>query len=97
MDWSPQQEQALAEVARWLKTRDKQVFRLFGYAGTGKTTLARHLAEGIDGEVAFGAFTGGLNVCDAAFARCFGRVPDALVMGREKVWPVAGARCVGDG
>jgi exodeoxyribonuclease-5 len=58
MDWSPQQEQALAEVARWLKTRDKQVFRLFGYAGTGKTTLARHLAEGIDGEVAFGAFTG---------------------------------------
>lgn len=58
MDWSPQQEQALAEVARWLKTRDRQVFRLFGFAGTGKTTLARHLAEGIDGEVAFGAFTG---------------------------------------
>ncbi|WP_300544438.1 ligase-associated DNA damage response endonuclease PdeM [Maricaulis sp.] len=46
---------------------------------------------------AFGAYTGGLNVRDAAFARCFGRVPDALVMGRSKVWPVAGARCVGDG
>ncbi|WP_349358173.1 ATP-dependent RecD-like DNA helicase [Stappia sp.] len=58
MDWSPQQEAALAEVARWLKSRDKQVFRLFGFAGTGKTTLARHLADGIDGDVAFGAFTG---------------------------------------
>ena len=35
-----------------------QVFRLFGYAGTGKTTLARHVAENVDGEVQFGAFTG---------------------------------------
>ncbi|NRG17436.1 AAA family ATPase [Rhizobiales bacterium] len=58
MDWSRQQEDALDETARWLKRGDSQVFRLFGYAGTGKTTLARHLAEGIDGSVAFGAFTG---------------------------------------
>ena len=35
-----------------------QVFRLFGYAGTGKTTLARHFAEHVDGEVLFAAFTG---------------------------------------
>ena len=34
------------------------MFRLFGYAGTGKTTLARHLAEHADGEVKFAAFTG---------------------------------------
>jgi len=34
------------------------VFRLFGYAGTGKTTLARHVAEGVDGDVVFAAFTG---------------------------------------
>ncbi len=58
MDWSPQQDDALKETARWLKRGDRQVFRLFGYAGTGKTTLARHLAEGIDGTVTFGAFTG---------------------------------------
>lgn len=59
MDWSPQQDEALSETARWLRsTGGPQVFRLFGYAGTGKTTLARHLAEGIDGDVAFGAFTG---------------------------------------
>src|SRR5690606_38030647 len=30
----------------------------FGYAGTGKTTLARHFAEGVDGNVSFGTFTG---------------------------------------
>ena len=34
------------------------MFRLFGYAGTGKTTLARYFAEGIEGQVAFTAFTG---------------------------------------
>jgi exodeoxyribonuclease-5 len=56
--WSPQQDEALKEAAAWLKRGDRQVFRLFGFAGTGKTTLARHLAEGIDGDVCFGAFTG---------------------------------------
>jgi ATP-dependent exoDNAse (exonuclease V) alpha subunit len=58
MQWSPQQDEALKAVARWLKAGDRQVFRLFGYAGTGKTTLARHIAESADGEVAFAAFTG---------------------------------------
>lgn len=57
--WSPQQEQALSRVGRWLQSPgDKQLFRLFGYAGTGKTTLARHLAEGVSGSVLFAAFTG---------------------------------------
>jgi exodeoxyribonuclease V len=58
MAWSPEQDAALDAVGRWLKAGEAQVFRLFGYAGTGKTTLARHLAESEDGEVAFGAFTG---------------------------------------
>lgn len=58
MVWSPQQDEALKAVADWLKRPAVQVFRLFGYAGTGKTTLARHLAENQDGEVAFGAYTG---------------------------------------
>src|SRR3954467_1053695 len=58
MQWSPEQDRALKTVSRWIESGDGQVFRLFGYAGTGKTTLARHLAEHIDGEVAFGAFTG---------------------------------------
>jgi len=34
------------------------LFRLFGYAGTGKTTLAKHLAEGVDGPVHFMCYTG---------------------------------------
>ena len=59
MDFSPAQDRALEAVARWLADPGQpQVFRLFGFAGTGKTTLARHLAEHVDGEVAFGAYTG---------------------------------------
>jgi exodeoxyribonuclease-5 len=61
--FSPHQDQALNAVGQWLKAKPgvngtPQVFRLFGYAGTGKTTLARHLAEHADGEVKFAAFTG---------------------------------------
>lgn len=58
MEFSPQQDHALREVSRWLKAGERQVFRLFGYAGTGKTTLARHLAQGVDGDVLFAAYTG---------------------------------------
>jgi len=58
VQFSPEQDDALVAVSNWLKQGYPQVFRLFGYAGTGKTTLARHLAEGVDGDVLFAAFTG---------------------------------------
>jgi ATP-dependent exoDNAse (exonuclease V) alpha subunit len=58
MIWAPQQEAALKAVAAWLKRGEPQLFRLFGYAGTGKTTLTKKIAEDIDGDVAFAAFTG---------------------------------------
>ena len=58
MQFSPQQDEALKAVARWLKEGRKPLFRLFGYAGTGKTTLARYFAEHVDGSVQFAAFTG---------------------------------------
>lgn len=59
MKWNAQQENALDSVGRWLKGEtDGQVFHLFGYAGTGKTTLARHLANTANGRVIFCAFTG---------------------------------------
>jgi exodeoxyribonuclease V len=58
MEFSPQQDDALQAVARWLKTGRPQIFRLFGYAGTGKTTLARYFAEHVEGQVQFAAFTG---------------------------------------
>lgn len=57
-DWSPQQIDALNKAAAWLSDPGgQQVFRLFGYAGTGKSTLAKHLAEGLN-SVSFAAFTG---------------------------------------
>src|ERR1700733_1900061 len=56
--WSSEQAAALDKVSRWLRAAEPQVFRLFGYAGVGKTTLARHVAEGAQGETAFAAFTG---------------------------------------
>ncbi|MBL0374392.1 ATP-dependent RecD-like DNA helicase [Rhizobium sp. KVB221] len=58
MQFSTQQDEALKAVSRWLKDGHSQVFRLFGYAGTGKTTLAKYFAEHVDGEVLFAAFTG---------------------------------------
>lgn len=58
MEWSPQQEQALAQVSQWMRDPDEQVFYLAGYAGTGKTTLAKHLVEDQDRRWLFAAFTG---------------------------------------
>ena len=59
MTWSPQQEAAIKAVHAWTRDRSSQVFRLFGFAGTGKTTLATELAgEMGGGDVLFGAFTG---------------------------------------
>ncbi|RCW86136.1 ATP-dependent DNA helicase [Phyllobacterium bourgognense] len=58
MQLSPQQDEALRAVSKWLKDGRSPIFRLFGYAGTGKTTLARYFAEHIEGDVQFAAFTG---------------------------------------
>ena len=58
MEFSPQQDEALKAVSKWLDEGRAPVFRLFGFAGTGKTTLARHIAEHVDGDVLFAAFTG---------------------------------------
>jgi len=56
--WTEQQDQALRAVSDWLKQpAGPQVFRLFGWAGTGKSTLARHLAGDL-GSVKYAAFTG---------------------------------------
>jgi len=45
MRFSPQRDYALGAAARRLRARDARVFPLFGFAGTSKTTLAKHLAE----------------------------------------------------
>lgn len=57
--WSSQQETAIKAVKAWIRERNApQVFRLFGFAGTGKTFLAAELARSARGQVIFGAFTG---------------------------------------
>src|SRR5262252_6916180 len=58
--FTPHQDAALSAAANWFKSArgHASIFRLFGYAGTGKTTLAKHIAEGVDGKVLFAAFTG---------------------------------------
>jgi exodeoxyribonuclease-5 len=58
--FTPDQDAALRAVSSWLAAAKGRasIFRLFGFAGTGKTTLARHIAEGVDGKVLFAAFTG---------------------------------------
>lgn len=59
MKWSPQQDRAIADVRAWLADPNgKQVYRLFGYAGTGKTTLAKELAQSVKGTVLYATFTG---------------------------------------
>ena len=67
---SPLQTNAIAEIKDWFnnRTRDQQVFRVFGYAGSGKTTITRHAIDGLglstmnpnggQGGVLFAAFTG---------------------------------------
>jgi exodeoxyribonuclease V len=63
LEWSKKQQAALAAVRAWLDGWDlgkdkRQCFYLAGYAGSGKTTLAREFALGTGRHVEFGAFTG---------------------------------------
>lgn len=68
MTLSSQQSEAVSAVAAWhrdcmasiggRRRISRQVMRVFGYAGTGKTTIARHFADQIGGSVAYAAFTG---------------------------------------
>lgn len=59
IQFSDQQLAACVAVKAWLDNpADRPVFRLFGYAGTGKTTIARYLADNMKGDVCYAAFTG---------------------------------------
>lgn len=61
------QATALRDIKDWFENRtdEQQVFRVFGYAGTGKTTITKHAIgelglsiEGASPDVRFAAFTG---------------------------------------
>jgi Mesyanzhinovviridae Dda-like helicase len=58
MQWSPQQAQALDAVGAWLRNPGQQIFRLFGFAGVGKSSLARELGDQHNGVTRYAAFTG---------------------------------------
>lgn len=61
LELSPQQKKAHTMVRRWLdmpKADRAPVFRLDGYAGTGKSTIALDCVAGVEGNVPFATFTG---------------------------------------
>lgn len=59
LELTGQQDTALNAVSDWLDrpSRERQVFRLFGYAGTGKTTIARLVSQ-MTRRAVYCAFTG---------------------------------------
>lgn len=58
MRWTPHQDAALLAIKKWLRDRNgPQIFRLFGFAGTGKTTIAKEVA-GMVKDCRYAAFTG---------------------------------------
>lgn len=57
MDLSPQQQEAFDLIINWYKSK-KQTFVLAGYAGTGKTTLAKYIAQKLSVRAVFCAYTG---------------------------------------
>lgn len=56
---SEKQQNAVDKFNTWFHNpNSKQIFRLFGYAGTGKTVLAKYFANSIGGNVCYAAYTG---------------------------------------
>jgi exodeoxyribonuclease-5 len=58
VEWSNQQLEALADIEAWYWDSDRQCYLLVGYAGTGKTTLAREAAHRLKVSTAFATYTG---------------------------------------
>lgn len=67
LKWNDQQSQAIKRVTDWYRseTRSQQVFRLFGYGGTGKSTVLNEISyiiqngEGVPaGNILFATYTG---------------------------------------
>jgi exodeoxyribonuclease-5 len=52
------QEAALNAIREWYEQGDSQVFMLAGYAGTGKTTIAKEVAKFVGPGILFASFTG---------------------------------------
>lgn len=57
MQFTPEQDAAVAAVVTWHRSGGT-LFKLFGAAGTGKTSIAKRIATEIGGNVLFATFTG---------------------------------------
>ena len=55
---SPMQAEAVHKITDWIQRPKKQVFRLFGYAGTGKTTTIAAAISQLNLRAAYIAYTG---------------------------------------
>ena len=75
---SDAQAQAIAQIRDWYLHRrhEQQVFRLFGYAGSGKSTITRHAIDALGLEIGSGRRWAGVQ-----FAASTGKA--ALVMTRK--------------
>lgn len=59
MELTPQQLDVVDDVVDWFQHRPEQVYNLHGFAGTGKTTLAKHVRDRLSPAVVqFATFTG---------------------------------------
>lgn len=64
LPWNKDQQKAFKAIFKWAKTKIDRapIFRLFGYAGTGKTSMAKKVAVFVENEtkgyVLFAAYTG---------------------------------------
>ena len=72
MEFAPQQDEALKAVSRWLKEGRSPLFRLFGYAGTGKTTLALQTIAESQKKGGICAFVDAEHALDPVYARKLG-------------------------
>ena len=58
MQFTSDQEKAFKGVKEWLANKDKPIFYIAGYAGTGKTTIIKTLLQDVKGLVLCAAYTG---------------------------------------
>lgn len=61
MELTPEQTEAITKAKKWFDNcvpLEASIFRVFGYAGTGKTTIAKEFAKIVEGQVVFACYTG---------------------------------------
>lgn len=58
MELNEIQQRTLDDAVAWLAYPTRKIFRVYGYAGTGKTTIVKNVLDSVTLDVALGAYTG---------------------------------------